>query len=31
MPANPVVTPQIDAARVNTSPPVAAGVTPPPQ
>ena len=31
MPANPVVTPQIDTARIDTSPPVAPGVTPPRQ
>jgi len=31
MPATPVVTPQIDSARVDPSPPVAPGVTPPRQ
>jgi outer membrane protein len=31
MPANPVVTPQIDTARIDASPPVAPGVTPPRQ
>jgi outer membrane protein len=31
MPANPVVTPQLDSARVDTSPAVVPGVTPPPQ
>jgi outer membrane protein len=31
MPANPVVTPQIDTARIDTSAPVAPGVTPPRQ
>jgi outer membrane protein len=31
MPANPIVTPQIDSARIDPSPPVTPGVTPPPQ
>lgn len=31
MPATPIVTPQIDSARVDASPPVAPGVTPPRQ
>jgi len=31
MPATPVVTPQIDSARIDTSAPVTPGVTPPPQ
>jgi outer membrane protein len=31
MPATPVVTPQIDSARIDPSPPVVPGVTPPPQ
>jgi outer membrane protein len=31
MPATPVVTPQIDSARIDPSPPVAPGVTQPPQ
>ena len=31
MPPNPVVTPQIDSARIDPSPPVASGVTQPPQ
>ncbi|MEP6982109.1 MAG: TolC family outer membrane protein [Sphingomicrobium sp.] len=31
MPATPVVTPQIDSARIDPSPPVTPGVTPPPQ
>jgi outer membrane protein len=30
-PPNPIVTPQIDSARIDASPPVAPGVTPPPQ
>ena len=31
MPATPMVTPQIDSARIDPSPPVTPGVTPPPQ
>jgi outer membrane protein len=31
MPANPVVTPQVDSARIDPSPPVTPGVTQPPQ
>jgi outer membrane protein len=31
MPATPIVTPQIDSARIDASPPAAAGVTQPPQ
>jgi outer membrane protein len=31
MPATPVVTPQIDSARIDPTPPVTSGVTPPPQ
>jgi outer membrane protein len=30
MPATPIVTPQIDSARIDPAPPVATGVTPPP-
>jgi outer membrane protein len=31
LPPNPIVTPQIDNARIDPSPPVTSGVTPPPQ